>query len=447
MRAVLTALAVASTLVLSASAQAASSETRVADARVSQQHGRPGGGVTSGAVTVNAYSSRSGHRRELRLRSVLRSDLKRALAAVRKLDLATVAAKGFTLKRVRALVAGKASFAATAPRPRQLRQTATRASRVTVERASRTFARRGMADIRLKPTRSGTKLLGRATRITLTVKATFAPRTGGRVSVSSKVTLKRKTGSWPSPGNPVSSPRSGPGAAPERCGTSPSRLSHSPLIPPNATLLYSQTFDTCAPWSGLSTQCAHEVEWGNENGDGYAHFEVRPGEPPVAEYERCEVSHGGYGKTLPPGEYWYHTRERVGVGFPQASSSEDWVHIQGWHEDGPPPDGSNGPADAALFVNSGSIERMLIDGEFLPFSQSGVFDIHIWHDFVVHGVWTDQPTGYLEWWIDGQYVGRMNGVTSETGGRHFWKGGIARASSIDTLQTADITSVQIYRAP
>jgi hypothetical protein len=47
-------------------------------------------------------------------------------------------------------------------------------------------------------------------------------------------------------------------------------------------------------------------------------------------------------------------------------------------------------------VNSGSIERMLIDGEFLPFSQSGMFDIHTWHDFVVHGVWTDQPTCYLE---------------------------------------------------
>ena len=46
----------------------------------------------------------------------------------------------------------------------------------------------------------------------------------------------------------------------------------------------------------------------------------------------------------------------------------------------------------------------------------------------MHGVWTDQATGYLEWWIDGMKVGRTDGVTSEIGGRHFWKGGITRAT-------------------
>jgi hypothetical protein len=382
------ALAVASILVPSAAAQAATtSETDVA------------------RVSAHASSSRtSGARPARTLRSALRRDLKRGLATVRELDLAIVAAEGFTLERVRALVPGKASFTA-------------RASRVTVAQGTRTFARRGKADVRVKSTRSGKRLLGRASRMELTVKATFAPRTGRRVRASSKVTL---THSVP-----------------------------APPIPPNAGLLYSQTFDHPAPWSGLFTQCAHPVQWASENGDGYAHFEVRPGEPTVAGHERCEVSHGGFGNSRPPGEYWYRARERAGVGFPHDYSPEHWVNIQQWHEGRPPPGGSTGSVDAGLFVNSNSsgTERMLIEGDHLGFSQSGVFDIHAWHEFVVHGLWTDKRNGYFEWWIDGQYVGRMDGVTSETGGRHYWKGGIERSTSLDTLQSSDITSVEVYRVP
>ena len=101
----------------------------------------------------------------------------------------------------------------------------------------------------MKLTRSGKKLLRGASRVTLTVKATFRSRAGGRISARSKVTLKR---------NPLPVP-----AAP---------------IPANVTPLYGQTFDSRAPWSGLSTQCAHPIQWRTENGDGYAHFEVRPGE-------------------------------------------------------------------------------------------------------------------------------------------------------------------------
>jgi hypothetical protein len=379
MRHTFAALVAASILVLTAPAQAATSSE------------------ASGSQPLRA------------LKSALRNDLERALTAVSTRDLATVQAKGFTLKGVRALAAGKASFAA-------------RARRVTVARGSRTFGGRGKSDVRLKLTRPGKKMLGRASRITLTVKATFVARTGGRVSASSRMTLERKAVSPPPP--PI------------------------PPIPPNAALLYSQTFDGRAPWSGLSTQCAHPVGWRSENGDGYAHFEVRPGEPTVAGHERCEVSHGGFGKSLPAGEYWYHTRERAGAGFPHETHSDHWVDIQQWHEDKPPPGGSTGPVDGAMFVNSGSTGRMFIEGDHVsPFLQSAVFDIHSWHDFVVHGVWTDQPHGYLEWWIDGVYVGRASGVTSETGGHHFWKGGIERSTSLDTLQSSDITSVQIYRAP
>ena len=51
---------------------------------------------------------------------------------------------------------------------------------------------------------------------------------------------------------------------------------------------------------------------------------------------------------------------------------------------------------------------MLIEGDHLTstYIQADVFDIHTWHDFVVHGVWSDKPNGYIEWWIDGVYVGR-----------------------------------------
>ena len=63
-------------------------------------------------------------------------------------------------------------------------------------------------------------------------------------------------------------------------------------------------------------------------------------------------------------------------------------------------------------------------------------------------MWTDDPAqGYLKWSIDGAPVGRTNGVTSETGGRHFWKGGITRAPSVETDQEAYISEVTVYRAP
>ena len=65
----------------------------------------------------------------------------------------------------------------------------------------------------------------------------------------------------------------------------------------------------------------------------------------------------------------------------------------------------------------------------------------------MHGVWTDQPTGYLEWWIDGVKVGRTDGVTSEIGGRHFWKGGITRATGLNGTQSVDISTVEVFRAP
>jgi hypothetical protein len=339
------------------------------------------------------------------LKKALRSDVKRSLSGAAKVDLATAQSKGFTLKRVRGLTAGKVSVSA-------------RANGITVVKGSRTFARRGRASIKLKASRSGKRLMRPARRITLTVKATFAPRDGKRVVTKSTVTLARK----------------------------PLPTATAPLAA-NARLIYFETFDTAAPWSGLGTQCAHRVGWGKDNGDGYARFEVRPGEPTVAGHERCEVSHGGFGNATPPGEYWYRTRERAGVGFPQAAGSDNWANIQQWHEDEPAPGADTGPVDGAIFVNSGPAERMLIEGDHLDFLQAPVFDIHAWHDFVVHGVWTDQPNGYLEWWIDGVYVGRRDGVTSETGGRHFWKAGIERADGINTLQRSDVSSVEIYKVP
>jgi polysaccharide lyase-like protein len=363
--------------------------------------------LTLGAAAQAATASTQRAVSAQTLKSTLDRDLKRALETVRKLDLATVEAKGFTLKGIRALAAGKVSFVVTA-------------KGVTVARGSRNFAGRGDANVRMRLTRTGKRLLRKASRIRLTVRAKFTARTGRRVGTSRKVTLKRIP-----PPVPL------------------------PPIPPNVTPLYWQTFDSRAPWSGLSAQCAHPVQWARENGDGYAHFEVRPDDPLVAGHERCEVSHGGFGKALPPGEYWYRARQRTGVGFPFEWGSKNWANVLQWHEDEPAPGKSTGTVDGAIFVNSAAsgTERMYLEGDHIGFSQSGVFDIHTWHDFVVHGVWTDQPNGYLEWWIDGVYVGRKAGVTSETGGRHFWKGGVERATDLDTLQSADISSVEIYGAP
>ena len=129
-----------------------------------------------------------------------------------------------------------------------------------------------------------------------------------------------------------------------------------------------------------------------------------------------------------------------------------WTTIQQWQEDRPPaPTGAPDPVDGAMFVNAGpagaTSARTYLQGHHLvpPVSQGPLFEKSRWIDFVVHGVWTDQPTGYLEWWIDGTPVGRTNGVTSAVGGRHFWKGGITRADAINTLQTADIAELTVYQ--
>ena len=180
MRYTLTALLAASLLVVPVTAQAA-----------------------TGSGSVDASSSATSLKA---MKSTLRKDLKRGVKGVRKLDIATIEAKGMTLKRVRALVAGKGSFTATGVRPAAAGQS-TPAKRVTVARRSRTFPRRGKSNVKLKLTQSGKKLLQVSDRVTLTVKATFRPRTGGRISVSYRVTLKRKfvpqsTPITPVPGTP-----------------------------------------------------------------------------------------------------------------------------------------------------------------------------------------------------------------------------------------------------
>ena len=412
MRYTLTALLAASLLVVPVTAQAA-----------------------TGSGSVDASSSATSLKA---MKSTLRKDLKRGVKGVRKLDIATIEAKGMTLKRVRALVAGKASFTATGLAAAAAGQT-TPAKRMTVARRSRTFPRRGKSNVRLKLTQSGKKLLQVSDRVTLTVKATFRPRTGGRISVSYRVTLKRKfvpqgTPITPVPGTPV------PGAPYLPVASGP--------IPANVTPLYGQGFDGPAPWGGVSSesQCAHPVDAGTENGDGYARLTVNPTDAPQAGLERCELSRGGYDNTLEPGEYWYRTKLRTGEGFPHVASTTNWASVQQWQEDRPAA-GAGDRVDGAQFVNGGPSGRMYIEGDALPLSQSLAFTINDWHEFVVHGVWTDQATGYLEWWIDNTYVGRTDGVTSEIGGRHFWKGGITRAMALDTTQSIDISTVEVFAAP
>jgi Polysaccharide lyase len=365
------------------------------------------------------------------LKSALKRDLKRALGRVKKVDLAKVEARGITLKRIRALEAGKASFSAVA---RSSSTASTAKKLVTVTRGSKKFSRRGKAQVRLKVTRSGKSVLGTASKITLRVKGTFAARVGKRVKVTARVTLARKPGPAPTPQTPVDQ-------AP--LPFDPSDPTVPSPIPGNSELLHSQAFDFNGPWPGYTDQCGHAVQWDRQAENGYAHLEVRPDDLEVAGEERCEISLGGYGNTRQPGEYWYRTIQRTGAGFPQASG---WAYIQQWHEDGLE-NPTTGQVDAAMFVNSGSTGRMAIDGEFLESSQSSPFPIGDWHEFTVHGVWTDQASGYLEWWIDRKYVGRTDGVTSQTGGRHYWKGGITRDPTLDTLQSTDISSVEVYRAP
>ena len=128
MRKRLAALVVASFLVVPAAAEAATASDTPVGASASQASGKT-------------------------LKAALRKDVKRALKSVRKLDLATVASKGFTLKGIRALTAGKVSFAATVRSD---------SGRVTVTKGSRSFGKSGKKNVRVKLTRSGKQLLGAA---------------------------------------------------------------------------------------------------------------------------------------------------------------------------------------------------------------------------------------------------------------------------------------------
>ena len=367
----------------------------------------------------------------------LRKDVKRALKNVRKLDLSRVETKGFRLKRVRALVAGKASARAKVRSVRAPASVAAQAKGMTVAKGSRRFAKSGRGSIRLKASKAGKQLMAQATRITLNVKVVFKTSSGDRVGARYKVTLKRKGGSGGGPSNP-GGPGSGNPAPPVPSGP----------IPATAQLQYFQTFDSGPPWSGLGTQCSDGgITTSDDAGNGFARLTVPAGATPVAGLERCEVSLGGYDQTTPAGEYFYHSKMRLeeGPGFPNNWGAANFVTLQQWQEDRPASANPTDPVDGALFVNSGPSERMYIRGEQLPISQSSVFDINAWHDFYVHGVWTDQATGYLEWWVDGTYMGKSTGVTSESGGSHFWKGGISRSDGIDVDQTADITDVEVWK--
>ena len=367
----------------------------------------------------------------------LRKDVKRALKGVRKLDLSRVETKGFRLKRVRALVAGKASATAKVRSVRAPAAVAAQAKGMTVAKGSRRFARRGRASIRLKASKSGKQLMAQATRITLNVKVIFKTSSGERVGARYKVTLKRKGGSGGGPSNP-GGPGSGNPAPPVPTGP----------IPATAQLQYFQTFDSGPPWSGLGTQCSGAITTGDEAGNGYARLKVPADAAPVAGLERCEISLGGYDQTAAAGEYFYHSKMRLEApGFPNPWGAANFVTLQQWQEDRPAAANPTDPVDGALFVNSGPGARMYIRGEQLPISQSPAFDYNNWHDFYVHGVWTDQPTGYLEWWIDGTYVGKTTGVTSESGGSHFWKGGISRSDGINVDQSADISDVEVWKIP
>ena len=80
-----------------------------------------------------------------------------------------------------------------------------------------------------------------------------------------------------------------------------------------------------------------------------------------------------------------------------------WTTIQQWQEDEPPAStGVARPVDGAMFVNS--VLRGLrahactCRGNPLAAHIAGpLFENSRWINFVVHGVWTDQPDGYLEW--------------------------------------------------
>ena len=161
MRKRLAALAVASILVVPAVAEAAPASDTPVGASASQASAKT-------------------------LKSALRKDVKRALKGVRKLDLATVASKGFTLKGIRALTAGKVSFTATVRSGQR---------KVTVTKGSRTFGKSGKKNVRVKLTRSGKRLLGATDQHHAQAEGYVRAGTGRRVTVIYRVTLKRKPGS------------------------------------------------------------------------------------------------------------------------------------------------------------------------------------------------------------------------------------------------------------
>jgi Tol biopolymer transport system component len=125
------------------------------------------------------------------IRSTLSGDLKPALKSVAKLGIAKVLkSKGFTLKGLDILDAGKLSGQATATTARK----AGASRRFVVAKGSKRFSKKtGRGRLKLKLTRKGKRALKRAhKRITLTVKLTFSAKSGAKASASRKLKLKRK---------------------------------------------------------------------------------------------------------------------------------------------------------------------------------------------------------------------------------------------------------------
>jgi hypothetical protein len=221
-------------------------------------------------------------------------------------------------------------------------------------------------------------------------------------------------------------------------------------VPSSADRIFAADFESSFPgdWGFVASanganhtgQClSSRLGHGTDGGDGYARFQYVEGDGlvPGAGGERCELRYSG---SLPEGEYYFRALAQLDAGFSAHGGS--WATFMQWHEADDP---LNGEVDAAINARAGA-EGTVILGDHVSFNTTAFnHEINDFTEYVIHAVFSDDGVGYLEYWVDGTYVGTTTmGDTATFGGTHYPKLGVYRDPLLSATMTADFKFYEIY---
>jgi hypothetical protein len=163
-----------------------------------------------------------------------------------------------------------------------------------------------------------------------------------------------------------------------------------------------------------SYSCSVSTDPAAPQGRYSARYEVRPGDPKIANGCRAQSSRGADYRS---GDYWFRVKTRFPKGY--RSSRAYWQIIHQWHESR-----SDGAVDLATFIGAGL--RPFLSGEsggrFYRYWRGPRLQTGVWHDFVYHLKMAPQPSrGFAQVWLNGKrqkMIGggyRAHGATTSQG--------------------------------